>query len=194
MSGSAGGGGSQGEEQVDPAALEARTRSDATLLENFNSCVRQSDEMLRKSGMPAERAREIAYARSLLFLPEWNIVACALKGEAEPQIRQFAMIEVKAPDGKPCRSLAVFPTATIARSESMRMRIPEDSGFWVTLSAPVSGVLEWVKSLEVPAISVVTEVNSSGPTCVLGVDFIQWVKGIEDQQRMTQQDHSPPHL
>ena len=45
MSGAAGGGGTQGHEQVDPAALQARAESDATLLANFNSCVLQSDEM-----------------------------------------------------------------------------------------------------------------------------------------------------
>ena len=187
MSGAAGGdGGMQGQEQVDPAVLEARAKSDATLLESFNSCVLQSDEMLKKSGMSAQRARDIAYARSLLFLPEWNIVACAVKGESEPQIKQFAMIEVKAPDGKSCRSLAVFPTATIARVESTRMRIPIENGFWVTLSAPIGGVVEWLKSLEIPAVSVVTATNSNGPSCVLGVDFIQWVKGVEDQQRQQQ--------
>jgi hypothetical protein len=176
-----------GGEQVDPAALAARAEADKNLLAQFNACVLQSDEMLKQRGVPAQRARDIAFARSLLFLPEWNIVACAVKGEKEPEIKQLAMIEVKGPDGKPCPSLAVFPTATIARGESMRMKVPFEGGFWVTLSAPIAGVVEWVHSLKVPAVSVVTEVHGNGPNCVLGVEFLDWVKKIEDQQRQQAQ-------
>ncbi|MEY4119320.1 MAG: hypothetical protein RLZZ116_2648 [Planctomycetota bacterium] len=188
MSGSADDqGGAHGQEPVDPAKLVERAQADAALLAEFNTCVTQSDEMLQKGGVPAQRARDIAFARSLLFLPEWNIVACAMKGEKEPEIKHFAMIEVKGPDGKSCPSLAVFPTATVARAESLRMRVPIEGGFWVTLSAPIGGVVEWLKSLQVQAVSVVNSTPSTGPSCVLGVDFIDWVKKVEAQQQQQQQ-------
>ena len=87
------------------------------------------------------------------------------------------MLSRPAPDAVP------GAPATIARSESMRMKVPFEGGFWVTLSAPIAGVVEWVHSLKVPAVSVVTEVNGNGPNCVLGVEFLDWVKKIEEQQR-----------
>jgi hypothetical protein len=184
MSGSADDqGAAHGQEPVDPAKLAERAQADAALLAEFNTCVTQSDEMLKKGGVPAQRARDIAFARSLLFLPEWNIVACAVKGEREPEVKQFAMIEVKGPDGKSCPSLAVFPTATIARAESLRMRVPIDDGFWVTLSAPIAGVVDWLKTLQVQAVSVINATPANGPSCVLGIDFIDWVKKVEAQQQ-----------
>ena len=72
-----------GGEQIDPVALAERAKADANLLAQFNASIAQSDEMLRERGVPAQRARDIAFARSLLFLPEWNIVACAVKGEKD---------------------------------------------------------------------------------------------------------------
>jgi hypothetical protein len=57
----------------------------------------------------------------------------------------------------------------------------------VTLSAPIGGVVEWLKSLQVQAVSVVNSTPSTGPSCVLGVDFIDWVKKVEAQQQQQQQ-------
>ena len=181
------GGDAPGQEAIEQVTLEERAKIDATLLADFNTCVAQSDQMLQKSGVPLQRARDIAYARSLLLLPEWNVVACALKGAGEHEIKQLAMIEVKGPDGTPCPSLAVFPTATIARAESTRMKVPIEGAVWVTLSAPVGGVFDWLKSIKVPAVSVVATMNGSGPNCVLGLDFIEWVRQVEAQQRPPEQ-------
>ena len=108
-------------------------------------------------------------------------------GKQVPVGTPIAMIEVKGPDGKSCASLAVFPTATIARAESLRMRVPIEGGFWVTLSAPIGGVVEWLRSLQVQAVSVVNATPSNGPSCVLGLDFIEWVKKVEAQQQQAPQ-------
>ena len=57
----------------------------------------------------------------------------------------------------------------------------------MTLSAPIGGVVEWLKSLQVQAVSVVNATPSNGPSCVLGLDFIEWVKKVEAQQQQAPQ-------
>lgn len=159
-----------------------RAASEATLLSQFNELVRQSREMLESGGAPAERARDIAYARSMLFLPAWHVVACAVQGATQPEIQRLSMIEVRDGQGQPCPSLAVFPTDTLARAEIPRMQIPVEGGFWVTLAVPTEQVVDWIKSMKIPAVSVVTVNATMAPSCVLGVDFIEWVAKIEAQQ------------
>jgi hypothetical protein len=172
-----------------PTAAE-RAASDATLLSQFNELVRQSREMLESGGAPAERARDISYARSMLFLPAWHVVACAVQGATQPEIQRLSMIEVRDAQGQPCPSLAVFPTDSLARAEIPRMQIPIESGFWVTLAVPTEQVVAWVKSMKIPAVAVVTVTATMAPSCVLGLDFIEWVAKIEAQQQ--QQSQQPP--
>jgi hypothetical protein len=93
------------------------------------------------------------------------------------------MIEVRDAQGQPCPSLAVFATATLAALEMPRMQIPIEGGSWATLSVPIESAVDWVASLQVPAVSVVTQNGTMTPACVLGVDFLQWVAKVEAESR-----------
>ena len=101
-----------GKQQGGGMTAEQRAQIDATLLGQFNDSVRQSQEMLTKNGAAADRARDISFARSLLFLPQWHVVACIVVEDGQPQPKRLAMIEVRDAQGQPCPSLAVFATAT----------------------------------------------------------------------------------
>lgn len=172
-----------GKQQGGGMTAEQRAQIDATLLGQFNDSVRQSQEMLTKNGAAADRARDISFARSLLFLPQWHVVACIVVEDGQPQPKRLAMIEVRDAQGQPCPSLAVFATATLAALEMPRMQIPIEGGSWATLSVPIESVVDWVASLQVPAVSVVTQNGTMTPACVLGVDFLQWVAKVEAESR-----------
>jgi len=176
-------GAQSGRGPVDPVE---RMKADAKLLEDFMTCVQQSEEMLLKGGLEAQRARDIGFARSLLLLPAWCVVACAVRGageDSQPDIKQLSMISVRDAQGKPSASLAVFPTAALADAEAPRMKLPIEGGFWVTLSVPTQNAIAWVRSMGIPSVSVVALAGANGPSAVLGLDFVEWVAGIEAQQR-----------
>ena len=172
-------------------AAAERAKSDAALLGQFLEVVRQSEEMLLQSGVAADRSRDIAHARALLMLPEWFVVGCALPGEKQPDVKQLSMIEVRGPQGERTPSLAVFPTMSLAQAEIPRMQVPFEHGFWVTLAAPSEGVLEWIRSMKIPAISLVLVAGGNGPSSVLGLEFVEWVRKIEAEQRQAQQPPAP---
>lgn len=166
---------------VDPVE---RMKADAKLLEDFMTCVQQSEQMLLKGGLDAQRARDIGFARSMLLLPAWCVVACAVKGEGEhPDVKQLSMISVRDAQGQPSASLAVFPTAALADAEAPRMKLPIEGGFWVTLSVPTENAIAWIRSMGIPSVSVVALAGANGPSSVLGLDFVEWVAKIEAQQR-----------
>lgn len=167
-----------------PADPVERMKADAKLLADFMQCVQQSEQMLLQGGLDAQRARDIAFARSLLLLPAWCVVACAVKGEGpQPDIKQLSMISVRDAQGNASASLAVFPTAALADAEAPRMKLPIEGGFWVTLSVPTEQAPAWVRSMGIPSVSVVAVAGANGPTSVLGLDFVDWVAKIEAQQR-----------
>ncbi|MEY3027175.1 MAG: hypothetical protein RLZZ238_2072 [Planctomycetota bacterium] len=154
---------------------------DAVLFGQFMQSVEQSRQMLLGSGAPEDRARDIAFARSLLFLPDWHVIGCAVEREGRPVITRLSLVEVRGVDDEACPSLAVFPTVSLAEAEVPRMRVPEPGGRWVAISIPTAEVLPWIRSMKLPAISVVTATNASAPSCILGLDFIEWVKSVESQ-------------
>lgn len=166
-------------EQADQAAIAERAKAEASLVASFNASVLQSEAMLVQSGVPADRARDIAFARSILQLSDWSFAAWAVGGEPQPEIKRLAMIEAKDPEGNHSACIPVFLTGSIAMAESLRMPALGEGGFWVTISVPVAGVLEWVKSMKIPAVAIVNAANAGGPACVLGVDFIEWVRTME---------------
>lgn len=166
---------------IDPVE---RMRADAKLLEDFMTCVQQSEQMLLQGGVDAQRARDIAFARSLLLLPSWCVVACAVKGEGpRPDIKQLSMVSVRDAQGNTSASLAVFPTASLADAEAPRMKMPIEGGFWVTVAVPTEQAPAWVRGMGIPSVSVVAAAGANGPTSVLGLDFVDWVAKVEAQQR-----------
>jgi len=175
--------GQQPAQQETSMTPEQRAQADATLLGQFNDSVRQSQEMLAKNGSPADKARDIAFARSLLFLPAWHVVACIVMEDGKPQPKRLAMIEVRDAQGQPCPSLAVFTTLTLAALEMPRMQIPIEGGSWAALSIPLESVIDWVDSMKIPAVSVVTQNGTMTPACVLGLDFLKWVATVEAESR-----------
>ncbi len=167
--------------QLDKRDPMQRAAEDAVMLKAFEECVQQSESTLVSSGAPAEYARNIAYARSMFGLPNWHVVACALPGANQPEIKQLAMIAVRDAQGNATPSLAVFVTETIAEAEIPRMNIPIVGGFWLTLRVPTVSVVGWIRSLRIDAVSVVVQGGGAGPARVLGVDFLEKVQGIEAQ-------------
>jgi hypothetical protein len=166
---------------VDKRNPAQRAQEDAAMLGAFEECVRQSQAMLIASGAPAPYAMNIAYARSMFGLPNWHVVACAIHGPTEPDIKQLAMIQVRDEQGQSSPTLAVFVTEAVAEAEIPRMNIPIEGGFWLTLRIPTEEVLPWIRSIKIQAISVVMQGGAAGPSRVLSVELLEKVQSIEAQ-------------